>query len=77
MNTDTLKEKITRLVTGTGKDLETTKQTLASLSETELFIWLGEQDNSIRYHLALELDIPLQHLEHTCSTLKLINHLPS
>lgn len=75
MNTDTLKEKITRLVTGTGKDLETTKQTLASLSETELFIWLGEQDSSLLYQLALELDIPLQHLEHTCKTLKQIHGL--
>ena len=34
----------------------------------ELLIWLGQQDDSLRYHLALELDIPLQHLNTTCET---------
>ena len=54
-----------------------TKEVISQLSDMDLFIWLGEQDNSLRYQLALELDIPLQHLDHTCSTLKQIHHLLS
>ena len=72
MNSDALRNKIYQTVTGTGGNLESTKQAIASLSDTDLFIWLSEQDNSIRYHLALELDIPLQHLDNTCSTLEQI-----
>ncbi len=48
---------------------------IAPLSDTDLFIWLGQQDHSLRYHLALDLDIPLQHLEHTCMTLKHIKSI--
>ena len=40
----------------------------------ELSLWLTKQDPSLRYYIALELDIPLQHLDHTCSTLKQIYH---
>lgn len=72
MNIDALKDKICRINTGSDHDPVSTKQILSPLNEIELFIWLGEQDNSLRYHLALELDIPLQHIEHTCSTLKQI-----
>lgn len=75
MNTEALKNKICQYASGSGEDLESVKQTISSLSDTGLFIWLGEQDNSIRYHLALELDIPLQHLDNTCKTLKQIHDL--
>lgn len=76
MNTAVLKDKICQLATAIGMDLNSTTQSLASLGTIDLFIWLSEQDNSLRYHLALELDIPLQQLEHTCSTLKQIDRLP-
>jgi len=75
MNTDTLKDKIYQITTSIGGDLNSTKQCLVNLNDTDLFIWLGEQDNSVRYHLALELDIPLQHLDNTCKTLKQIHDL--
>lgn len=46
------------------------RQEIDGMNLAELMVWLGEQDNSVRYHLALDLDIPLQHLEHTCETMK-------
>ena len=75
MNTDSLKDKIEQIVASKNGDLESTQQKLSSLNDIELFIWLNEQDNSLRYHLALELDVRLQHLDHTCSTLKHIQNL--
>lgn len=74
MKVDALKDKIYQVLSSDDVDLESTKQILSPLNEIELFIWLNEQDNSLRYHLALELDIPLQHLENTCKTLKQIRH---
>lgn len=47
---------------------------IASMDAIELSLWLTKQDPSLRYYIALELDIPLQHLDHTCSTLKQIYH---
>lgn len=70
MNLETLKDKICQINSGSDHDSDSTKQILSSLSEIELFIWLGKQEGSLCYQLALELDIPLQHLNLTCSTLK-------
>lgn len=47
---------------------------IESMDAIELSLWLTKQDPSLRYYIALELDIPLQHLDHTCSTLKQIYH---
>ena len=74
MNVEALKDKIYQVLYSDDVDLESTKQILSPLNEIEIFIWLNEQDNSLRYHLALELDIPLQHLENTCKTLKQIRY---
>ena len=71
--TEKLKTKILETITNDSRiQIE---QEIEGLDTVELLIWLGEQDDSIRYHLALELDIPLQHLAHTCSTLKQIHNL--
>lgn len=75
MNSDALKERILRIANRDGMDLDAIKQSISELDAIELFIWLSNQDNSLRYHIALELDIPLQHLEHTCSTIKIIDQL--
>ena len=75
MNTDALKDKIYQIITAIGGDLDSTKQSIINLNDLDLLIWLSEQDSALNYQLALELDIPLQHLEHTCKTLKHIHDL--
>ncbi|MCG8382922.1 MAG: hypothetical protein MJA28_12025 [Gammaproteobacteria bacterium] len=42
--------------------------TLHSFDLSKLLGWLGQRDDSLRYYLALELDIPLAHLNATCET---------
>lgn len=63
---DTLKTHITKL--WRADENNQLADSLNSLDLTDLLIWLGQQDNSLRYHLALELDIPLAHLNATCET---------
>lgn len=75
MKVGALRDNIYQILKNSSGDLDSIRQTLSNLSDVDLFVWLGEQDNSLRYHLALELDIPLQHLNHTCTTLKQIHHL--
>lgn len=47
---------------------------IESMDTVELFLWLTKQDPSLLYYISLALDIPLQHFDHTCSTLKQIHH---
>ena len=63
---NTLKTRIAHL-SGVDKKSQVAER-IQSLDLTGLLIWLGQQDNSLRYHLALELDIPLDHLNATCET---------
>ena len=59
----------TRIASLSGTDTKSqVAERIQSLDLTGLLIWLGQQDNSLRYHLALELDIPLAHLNATCET---------
>lgn len=48
---------------------------IISMEAVEIFYWLAKQDPSLCYYIALELDIPLQHLDNTCQTLKHIHDL--
>ena len=50
-------------------------QHLSDLSLSELLVWLANQSDSLRYQLALDLDIPLQHLNTTCDTVKKLSLL--
>jgi len=63
---DTLKTRIAKLRGADEKSL--LAESLNSLDLTDVLIWLGQQDDSLRYFLALELDIPLAHLNATCET---------
>jgi len=65
-----LRNVITRIVPAGVKDR--INKEIESMDAIELSLWLTKQDPSLRYYIALELDIPLQHLDHTCSTLKQI-----
>jgi hypothetical protein len=75
MQSEALKDKIYSILNSTKGDAESARQTIECFTESELFIWLGEQDNSVLYHLALDLDIPLQHLNNTCKTMKQISQI--
>lgn len=66
--TDKFKKEILKIVPEGVKGKITTD--IETMDIAELFLWLAKQDPSLRHYLALELDIPLQHLTNTCMTMK-------
>ena len=70
---DTLRNTIINIVPAGVKDKVNGE--IGSMDAVELFFWLTKQDPSLRYYIALALDIPLQHFDHACSTVKQIHHL--
>ena len=70
---DTLKSSIANLLATDEKSQVI--ENIQSLDLANLLTWLGQQDNSLRYNLALELDIPLQQLNTTCKTVITLSKL--
>lgn len=73
---DPIVDKICQIMESVNRNAEAARQEIESLERSDLFAWLSCQDHSIRYHLALDLDIPLQHLNHTCQTMRRLACLP-
>ena len=71
--TDKFKKEILKIVPEGMKGKITAD--IETMDISEMFLWLDKQDPSLRHYLALEMDIPLQHLNHSCMTMKHINNL--